>query len=214
MIYFIHNTYNRPKQVIETCKLEKNHFPNSKHLIVYNNNLTFEPLNNTDYFYFGENKGHKVGSINSVFSGLKWLLNNKNIQDEDLIIYSHDDTYLSNINKFNYYLNLTQSHDFISRRYINNKHNPDDCNHYIMMESFLIKPNLAKSLIENYEYNSINEKDLLLDSRNSYSPEMSFGKNILKYSTNSLLIDININNYGENDLGYFHIENERGKGEL
>jgi hypothetical protein len=215
MIYFIHNTFNRPKQVIRHSLIEKELYPDCKHLIVYNNpKIIFEEINDITYFYFGDNKKHKAGSINSVYSGLKYLLENNNITDNDIIVFSHDDIYLCNNDKFSYYINMMKQYDFISRRVIDNKHVPDNCIFYIMMESFLIKPNLARVLTENYIYNEINEEDLLKDKLNSYSPEMNFGKDILSNTDKYFLIDINENVYGENDLGYFHIKNERGSGEF
>ena len=215
MIYFIHNTFNRPKLVIKHSLIEKELYPDSKHLIVYNNTIIkFEESDTFQYFYFGENKNHKAGSINSVYSGLKFILENNDITDDDIIVYSHDDIYLNNNSKFSYYINHIKQYDFISRRVIDNKHVPDNCIFYIMMESFLIKPNLAKILVENYNYNEINEEDLLKDKLNSSSPEMNFGRDILSNTDKYFLIDINENVYGENDMGYYHIQNERGKGEF
>ena len=214
MIYFIHNTFNRPKLVIKHSLIEKEFYPESKHLIVYNNDLKFELLNETHFFRFGENKGHKSGCLNAVYSGFKYLSGIKDISDDDIIIFSHDDCFLSNNEKFSYYLNQMNIYDFFGRRIINNKHVPDNCENYIMLESFIIKGSLIKNILPTYSFNMINDSDLMLDKLNSTSPEMNFGKLILDNTTKYLLIDITQNNYGENDMGYFHIENERGKGEL
>lgn len=214
MIYFLHNTYNRPKQVVEHSKIEKFYFENSKHIIVYNNKLNFEHVSNIEYFHFGENKGHKAGCLNAVYSALKRVIDNYELSDKDIIFFSHDDIYLSNKPKFDKCLELMDSYDFVSRRCIKNKHVPDSCNYYIMMESFLIKPIAAKELIEDYTYNKLNDSDLLIDKLNSTSPEMNFGRDVLNKISNHYLIDINENRFGENDMGYSHIENVRGKGEL
>lgn len=214
MLYFLHNTYNRPNTVIKHSLLEKAIFTESKHIIVYNNkDIDFEN-NDFNCYYFGENMGHKAGSLNAVLSGIKIIIDNFNILDDDIIIFSHDDIYLSNENKFKSFLNKINEHDFIARRCISEKFTPDNCNHYIMMETFLINGVLSKKITQNYIINSITENDLLLDKRESHCPEMSFGKIILNNSTNPFLIDIKNNSYGENDLGYFHIENERGIGEF
>lgn len=214
MIYFLHNTYNRPKQVVEHSKIEKSYYIDSNHLIVYNYNLNFEEIDKTNYFYFGENKGHKSGSLNSVYSSLKYLLTNYNVSDEDVILFSHDDIYLSNNERFSQCLKLMETHNFLSRRCVKNKHVPDNCDYYLMMESFLIKPHSARILVENYQYNQFNDSDLLLDKLKSTCPEMNFGRDVMSKIDNICLIDINENTFGENEMGYFHIKNERGRGEL
>lgn len=213
MIYFIHNTYNRPKQVIEISQKEKEFYPDSKHIIVYNNDLKFKQINDFEYFYFGENKGHKAGSLNSVYSGLKYIYTF--LKNDDIVFFSHDDIYLSNNIIFGNFINKMKIEklDFIGRRYIGNKHS-GNCNHYIMMESFLISPILIQKLINDYNYNQIEESVLMKDFRGSYSPEMNFGKKILNHTSNYYLIDLEENHYGENEMGYFHIKNERGKGEI
>lgn len=214
MIYFLHNTYNRPKQVVQHSKTEKFYFENSKHIIVYNNKLNFEPISNIEYFYFGENKGHKAGCLNAVYSALKRVIDNYELSDKDIIFFSHDDIYLSNKTKFDNCLELINIYDFVSRRCIKNKHVPDNCDFYVMMESFLISPKAAKELIKDYTYNQFNDSDLLFDKLGSTSPEMNFGRDVFNKISNRYLIDINENRFGENDMGYFHIENIRGKGEL
>ncbi len=216
MIYFLHNTYNRPKQVVQHSKIEREYFDDSYHLIVYNNEeLNIEKsLINMQLFYFGENKGHKSGSLNSVYSALKNIIHHNNINDDDIIFFSHDDIYLSNIDKFSHYMSLMNQYDFISRRCVRNKHVPDDCNHYIMMESFLIKASSAKLLVENYSYNQFNDSDLLLDKLNSTCPEMNFGRDVMNKINKHYLIDITENHFGENEMGYYHIQNIRGQGEL
>jgi hypothetical protein len=196
--------------------IENFYYPESYHLIVYNNeeiNIV-KALLNMDVFFFGKNKGHKAGSLNSVYSALKNIVHHYKMTDNDIIFFSHDDIYLNNFEKFSKYVNMMNEYDFIGRRCVRNKHVPDNCNHYIMMESFLIKPKVAKLLVENYSYNQFNDNDLLLDRFNSTSPEMNFGRDILSKTNKHYLIDINENRFGENEMGYFHIENIRGQGEL
>ncbi len=180
MIYFLHNTFNRPNQVIKHSTIEKTYYPDSKHIIVYNNSLNFENNSTIDFFYFGENRGHKAGCLNAVYSALKYLIEKYNPEDTDIIFFSHDDIYLSNNEKVSKYVNMMNEYDFIGRRCIKNKHVPDNCNHYVMMESFFIKPVIAKLLIENYMYNEITDNYLMRDKLNSISPEMNFGRDIFK----------------------------------
>jgi hypothetical protein len=214
MIFFLHNTYNRPKQVVEHSVKERLLYPDSYHLIVYNNEDIYikKELVDMEVFYFGENKGHKTGSLNSVYSALKKITNNFKMTNDDIIFFSHDDIFLSNNNKFFKYVSMMNEYDFIGRRCIQNKH-IQNCNHYVMMESFLIKPNVAKLLVENYTYNQFNDNDLLLDTRGSASPEMNFGRDVINKINKQYFIDINENSFGENELGYYHIQNIRGKGE-
>ncbi len=214
MIYFLHNTYNRPNQVVRHSMIEKNYYDGCKHLIVYNNDLNFDDISDVEFFHFGENKGHKSGSLNSVYSALKRVLEFYKVDDNDKIVFSHDDIYLSNNNTFEKYINMLGDYDFISRRCIKNKHVPENCNYYIMMESFLMTPLCARELVKNYKYNQFDDSELLLDRMNSTSPEMNFGRDLLNMNIKKYLIDINENRFGENEMGYFHIENIRGKGEL
>jgi len=213
MLHFIHNTYNRPNQVILTSSIEKGIFPECNHLIVYNNNdLKFSEITNTNYFYMGENKGHKAGCINSIYSGLKWLIENKSMSDNDIVVFSHDDVYLSNPDKFKIYLQMMECFNLISRIYTGER--SISSSPYIMIESLIIDINLAKKMITNYEYNGIDEKSLPLDRRESPSPEMYFGEKVFNNTNKCHFIEIKENNYGENALGYFHIKNKRGNGEL
>ena len=167
-----------------------------------------------EIFYFGENKGHKAGCLNAVYSALKKITLHYKMTDDDIIIFSHDDIYLSNKNKLESHLKFMYKFDFIGRRCIRNKHVPSNCDYYVMMESFIIKPSFARKLTENYSYNMFNDSDLLLDGLKSTSPEMNFGKDIINNTNNYYFISINENAFGENDMGYFHIKNIRGQGEL
>ena len=73
---------------------------------------------------------------------------------------------------------------------------------------------VSSSLGINYQYNQFNDSDLLLDKLKSTCPEMYFGRDVMSKIDNICLIDINENTFGENEMGYFHIKNERGRGEL
>ena len=207
---FCHNTYNRPHTVLETILKEKKEYPSAKFILVYNNNkLDLSQLNKEGVicFYIGENKGHKLGCINSVYSCLKIAY--KIAEDRESILFSHDDTYLSNKIKFEKSLNLLEKHNFVSRRYIGSKHSNSDF--YIMMESFLIKKESIPSFIEEYKHNQI---DILIkDKLGSECPEMSFGKDVITHIENPYLFDIENNVYGENIMGYYHIKNVRGQGD-
>ena len=209
---FIHNTYNRPSQVVQTSLIEKRAFPECRHLIVHNRNLSFQGIE-ADFFNFGDNKGHKAGCLNAVLSGLKWVIDNRNPLENEVLVFSHDDVYLNNIEKFHWCLRHAEKTGAIVRRHTNRNRVPSGCDFYVMLESIVIQAKIAKCLINGYQYNEINENDLLIDGMSSPSPEMTFGKRLLSIGT-PYFIDMEENRYGENEMGYFHIENERGKGEV
>lgn len=205
---FCHNTYNRPKVALETIRKEKKYFPDAKFVLVYNNDkidISQLEKEGVDCFYFGENKGHKLGCTNALYSAL--LYSQKYIEnDDDLIVFSHDDIYLSNIDKFKSHIEKMAEYDFVSRKYNGSKHN--DNKNYIMLESIIIKNKIVKHFIKDYKHNSINK--IKLDVRRSESPEIEFGEKLKTIESNNYLININENQFGENDMGYFHIKNPRG----
>lgn len=214
---FAHNTFNRPFTLKKTINIEKRNFPNARFIITYNSlkikseieELCGNNEDNTFIYYIGENKGHKLGSINCVMSALSYAYDIAN--DNEYIVFSHDDVYLSNINIFNEKLKILNMYDFVGRKYIGNKHNINNEN-YVMLESFIINENVVSKIIRNYNHNCIDK--LPTDNRGSLCPEIYFGDLLHVNSINSFFIEILENMFGDNDMGYFHIENIRGKGDI
>lgn len=203
---FTHNTFNRNKTVLNTFNKEKFYFSNGKYILVYNSNIETSDIKkeNINCYYIGENKGHKLGSINCVYSALKIAYDKAD--DNELIIFSHDDIFLYDINLFNKAISLAEKHGFVGRRYIGTKHTNVD--YYLMMESFIITKENIPKVIKGYSDNIIN--DIPLDKNGSPCPEMYFGKDILDNIKNPYLFDIKNNEYSLNKMGYFHINNIRG----
>ncbi len=197
-MFFVHNTWKKPKLVVETCKKEMEYYPDSSFCVVYNSDVKIEE-DNIQTFYFGENKGHKLGCMNAVMGAL--VLGSES--NHDLIVFSHDDIYLQNNEKFKRSLDLMRDYDFVGRRY-----NIPPYTSYIMMESFIMKRSLATQIVKDYTHNSIDT--LPLDDVNSECPELLFGEYIKNFTSNIFTFDFTSNYYGENEMGYYHIESKRG----
>ncbi len=71
-----------------------------------------------------------------------------------------------------------------------------------------MKRSLATQIVKDYTHNSIDT--LPLDDVNSECPELLFGEYIKNFTSNIFTFDFTSNYYGENEMGYYHIESKRG----
>jgi hypothetical protein len=201
---FTHNAWKREKTLNNTINVELNYFPNCLHHIAYNDKKPTVP-NSASLSEFITRKNHKLDAMNGCIHAIKGGLE----KPSEIIIFSHDDVYLKDIDLFNTALALIfKDHDFIGRRIYGECGNLT--NPYIMLESFIIKKSLLKILVSNIpEVHSI--EDLPKDLRGSPAPEIFFGNYILRYSKNPYFFekDQNVMNIPDS-LGYQHHIKPRG----
>ena len=97
-ITFCHNVYNRFNVLKHTIELEEQNFPSSTFVVSCNcdDGIITDQIDRVNYIYYGPNQGHKVGSYN----GLLYSLKKANEFDSDIIVFSHDDIYLNDVELF------------------------------------------------------------------------------------------------------------------
>jgi len=61
-----------------------------------------------------ENQGWQLSCYNSIVEGMKFLLENENVKNDDIVIFSHEDCYINNLFLFN--KNLPTDYE----KYLNN----------------------------------------------------------------------------------------------
>ena len=152
-------------------------------------------------YQFIKNGGHKFGALKAM---IKAVYLAKDISS-DLIIFSHDDVYINDIELLNKNIELLDQYDIIVRR-------PEQAEkNYFMFDSFIIKTEIAK-LIFNKKLN-LTKNNIPLDFRGSPCPEKYFGDLILRFIPieKVKIIDYNHETWGNTELGFFHIPGRNWK---
>jgi len=203
-LIFAHNNWIRTKTLKETMLKELTHFPNAKFVISYNVEMSFKNFSEFDLskIYFGPNNGHKLGSLNGAIYAMK---NATMIADDnDIIVFSHDDVYLNDIDLFNKNILLMEKYEFVGRQKVGPFSTIDKP--YIMLGSFITGKKGA-SIIGNAK-TLADESALPKDNKNSFSPELYFG-DIVK-SLHSYWYVRDYDDLPIDELGYSHITKPRG----
>lgn len=165
-ICFAHNVYDRAQSLKKTIEIEKSYFPDAKIFVAYNNKAIEKELfaiEGVKYFYFPEST-HKIGCTNGAIHSIKMALEVM----PDVIIFTHDDVYIKDINIVKHHLeNIKKGADFIGRSPANL---PDIGNDYVMMEAMFFSYVGARNIYSEIEpFKS--EYDIDKDLRGSISPE-------------------------------------------
>jgi hypothetical protein len=207
-VIFAHNVFDRPKTLLATIKKEKELFPDAKVCVAYNNaeiSKSFHEFQglNVDFIYFNQ-KYHKIGCTNGAFHSIYMAIKNS----PDIIVFSHDDVYLSNPNVFVKNISeIKQGCDFIGRVPGNL---PDIGKEYVMMETMYFSLDGAKKIYENFKPFSF-EDEIERDLRGSISPEVNM-YNLVKNLERKKLIEYehgndpdHYNKVLDEILGYTHL---------
>lgn len=193
MILFVHNTWNRTKILYKNILNERTHFQNSRSIVLYNNDSLVIDPSICEHIYVGKNEGHKLACLNMAIMAIQLLKDS----DCDTLVFSHDDVYLVDAEALRQNIVISNHHDIVCSNF-NNLPN------YMMLETFIVnKKAVNKISLEPH-------KELMLDYRNSPSPEMNFGHLI-----NGLdkFIHHTMGGFITNKMGYHHHNYERGEGD-
>jgi hypothetical protein len=211
-IIFAHNSHNRPKTLINTINEEKKYFPNSIFYLSVTKNGTIneEIINDTKNLIVIPTDGNswQLGCINCFYSSISKICED---YDDGIIIFSHDDVYLTNIDvvKDNIQLMINENIPFIVRR-------PDILNfgeNYYMMEVVFLNLKHIKKIFTPYDTFFIKEESLIPRDKNNYSSAEVWLYEKLNSLKNGLIINYphcfltieEINNNLTKNLGYKHI---------
>jgi len=103
---------------------------------------------------FADNEGHQTSCFNSIIAGMKMIIENESDNNDDIVIYSHEDVYIKDILLFNNSVNKFQrGYDIVCRVYAGTK-NGDTLDYY-MNDGFLIKKNKVKEIFGNTKMKEI-----------------------------------------------------------
>lgn len=203
-IVFAHNVYNRYKTLLDTIKIENQHFNDTYFSIAHNttfdkNGVDFDVIKNINFNYFSTTE-HKIGCVNGLILSIKELLK----YDFDVLIFSHDDVRLTDINtvKSNISLLINDKFDIIYR-------NPIEYGEkYAMLECIYFSKKSAEKIFFDLNLYPSNY-DIPVDCRNSNSPEVWLYNKINELNFNTYVYKFNNNmNYNielNKTMGYIHI---------
>jgi len=149
---------------------------------------------------FADNQGHQTSCFNAIISGMKMLIENDDDKgnDDDIVIFSHEDVYVNNIDLFNNSINkFKKGVDIVCRKYEGTK--KGEALDYYMNDGFLIKRNKVKEIFENTNM-------MTTDDINKSFCENEFTKIISKYNVFSIPYHSH-STHRDSELGFYHILN-------
>lgn len=206
-IVFAHNVYNRFQTLKNTISAERNHFPDSKIAVAHNDTFKniFTEFNDIQFIEFGE-KPHKIGCVNGCILSIQQLMNT----DFDVLIFSHDDVSIININVVNKHIEdiISGKYDVICRKPLSYNGLTEIFGGYYMMETVYFSKNAVLKLFTDIKTLKDENEIPTPISGGSISPEVWFYKliNNKELKINEIRFDIHAN-YNDNlsqQMGYFH----------
>jgi hypothetical protein len=94
---------------------------------------------------FAENEGHQTACFNAIISGMKMVIDYDNDDDDDIVIFSHEDVYVKDLSLFNNSVSkFNKGVDIVCRIYEGTKKG-EPLNYY-MNDAFFIKKNKVKEI--------------------------------------------------------------------
>jgi hypothetical protein len=145
---------------------------------------------------FAENEGHQTSCFNSIIAGMKMIIDNETDNEDDIVIYSHEDVYIKDITLFNNSVNKFQRGcDVVCRVYTGTK--LGEQYDYYMNDAFLIKKNKVKEIFRNTAMKQIEIGNFC---------EKEFTTIIQKYKIFAIPYCYH-STHKDSELGFYHILN-------
>jgi hypothetical protein len=153
-IFVIGPCWNNLETLINTINNNSSLISNIKRIYIPTNDAKthryFSELNNPNIIsdYFFENQGHQTSCFNSIIAGMKMVIYNDNDNDDDIVVFSHEDVFIKDMSLFNNSVSkFGKGYDIVCRKYTGTqKGEPLD---YYMNDGFLIKKNKIKEIFGN-----------------------------------------------------------------
>jgi len=184
----------------------KNNFaicPNTKAIYIATNDS-----NVLEYFHsvaikniicekFADNQGHQTSCYNSIIYGMHMVIKHEeNNDDNDIVIYSHEDVYINDIQLFNNSLKkLNQGYDIVCRKYMGTM--KGESLDYYMNDAFLIRKRKINEIFGKYSQQTIHVGMFC---------ENEFTKIIQNYNVFSFPYYLH-STHKDSELGFYHIIN-------
>ncbi len=200
-------SYNNLEKLLYTINNNLKLLKNIKKIYLPTNDINiynyFTELNNPNItvYKFAENQGHQLSCYNSIIAGMKMLLiDNIDINNNDKVIFSHEDCYINNLELLNKAINkLNNGYDVVCREFNAVKMQNYKYNYY-MNDTFIININCIKEIYNN--------KDILLNFNSEGNPiyrfcEFFFTNDIKKLKVYSIIYEHTT--WWDTELGFYHI---------
>lgn len=208
-LIFAHNSHNRPRTLENTIKLEEKFFPNSKFYVCVTENgkIPIDFFNKKIKTLKTDSIGWQLGCVNSFYSLVSKICEEN---DEGIIVFSHDDVYLKDIQKVKENISNMIENDI---SYIVRRPETFFGENYYMMEVVYLNISKIKNNFLPYKSKLIDNEGLInKDANNTISAE-AWLYNKLKGVENGMVIDYKhvdntielINKNLVQNMGYFHI---------
>lgn len=194
--------WNNLQTLLHTIHTNRSFVPNIKKFYIATNDEKnvnfFKELNDPSIICqkFAENEGHQTSCFNSIISGMKMIIDNEDENTDDIVIFSHEDVFIKDINLFNNAINKFQrGYDVVCRVYTGTKKGePYD---YYMNDAFLIKKNKVKEIFGNTSMKQIISGNFC---------EKEFTNIIKDYNVFSIPY-YQHSTHKDSELGFYHILN-------
>jgi hypothetical protein len=192
--------WNNLQTLLDTINNNASILPNIKRIYIPTNDANihkfFCDLNNpriiSDYFY--ENQGHQTSCFNSIVYGMKMVIANEKDNEDEIVIFSHEDVFINNIDLFNNSVSkFNKGYDVVCRQYAGTK--KGDSVDYYMNDAFLIKKNKVREIFGNSCMKTIHPGNCC---------ELEFTNIIKKFNIVSFPY-FDHSTYGDSELGFHHI---------
>jgi hypothetical protein len=192
--------WNELKTLINTIDNNCRFLTDIKRIYVATNDATvhkfFCDLKNpkiiSNHFY--ENQGHQTSCFNSIIAGMKMVIDNEKNDDDDVVIFSHEDVYIKDMNLFNKCIKkLNNGYDIVCREYTGSK--KGDPTDYYMNDAFFIKKKIVKTVFGNSCMKTINVGNSCENEFTSLIKDQKiFSAPYYDHST-----------FGDSELGFHHL---------
>jgi hypothetical protein len=145
---------------------------------------------------FADNQGHQTSCFNAIISGMKMVIDNEKDNDDDIVIFAHEDVYINDIRLFNNSLSkFNKGVDIVCRKYAGTQ--KGESLDYYMNDAFFIKKNKIKEIFGN--------ANMMIIHIGMFC-ENEFTKIINKYNIFSIPYHSH-STHKDSELGFHHILN-------
>lgn len=202
IIFVFGPCWNNLNVLNNTIKNNLDLFPNTKAIYISTNDTNvlnyFNALNDPIIRCqkFADNQGHQTSCFNAIISGMKMVIDYDNDDDDDIVVFSHEDVFINDINLFNNSISkFNKGVDIVCRKYEGTK--KGESLDYYMNDAFLIKKNKIKDIFGNTDMMTIHIGMFC---------ENEFTKIIKNYNVFSFPYH-NHSTHKDSELGFHHILN-------
>jgi len=151
IIFVFGPCWNNLNTLLNTIKNNLYFFPDTKAIYIATNDVNVlnyfnnQSNNNIICEKFSDNEGHQTSCFNSIIYGMKMVIKYDLNDSDDIVVYSHEDVYINDINLFNNSISkFNKDVDIVCRRYEGTK--KGETMDYYMNDAFFIKKNKIKEI--------------------------------------------------------------------